>query len=95
MVPKLREIMKIDRAEMRLRISVEAKEAKRVHDRLKALFSSIEVEDWDQGNLEIVGLIDPGSYRAIDELMHKETKNCARMELLSLKVINEGDIEIS
>lgn len=54
MVPKLREIMKIDRAEMRLRISVEAKEAKRAHDRLKALFSNIEVEDWDQGNLEIV-----------------------------------------
>uniref|UniRef100_A0A915BKV1 Ribosome maturation protein SBDS n=1 Tax=Parascaris univalens TaxID=6257 RepID=A0A915BKV1_PARUN len=95
MVPKLREIMKIDRAEMRLRISVEAKEAKRISDRLKALFSNIEVEDWDQGNLEIVGLIDPGSYRAVDELIHKEARNCARMELLSLKVINEGDIEIS
>ncbi|VDM46513.1 unnamed protein product [Toxocara canis] len=95
MIPKLRETMKIDRAEMRLRISVEAKEAKRMHERLKNLFSNVEVEDWDQGSLEIVGLIEPGSYRLIDELLRKETKNNGRMELLSLKVINEGDIEIS
>lgn len=54
MIPKLRESMKIDRAEMRLRVSVEAKEAKHMHDRLKSMFKSVEVEDWDQGNLEIV-----------------------------------------
>lgn len=53
-IPKLRESMKIDRAEMRLRVSVEAKEAKRMHDRLKGMFTKIEVEDWEQGNLEMV-----------------------------------------
>lgn len=46
--------MKIDRAEMRLRVSIEAKEAKRMHDRLKAMFTKIEVEDWERGNLEMV-----------------------------------------
>uniref|UniRef100_A0A183DVI9 SBDS_C domain-containing protein n=1 Tax=Gongylonema pulchrum TaxID=637853 RepID=A0A183DVI9_9BILA len=55
-IPKLRETMKIDRAEMRLRVAVEAKEAKHMHDRLKSLFKCIEVEDWDRGNLEMVGL---------------------------------------
>lgn len=96
MIPKLRESMKIDRAEMRLRAAVEAKDAKKVHDRLKALFKSTEVEDWDaQGNLEMVGLIDPGSYRSLDELLRKDAKTSGRLELLSLKVINEGDIEIS
>lgn len=94
-IPKLRESMKIDRAEMRLRVSVEAKEAKRVHDRLKGMFTKIEVEDWDQGNLEIVGLIDPGAYRSVEELLQKETRKTGHLELLALKVVGEGDIEIS
>ncbi|VDO21564.1 unnamed protein product [Brugia timori] len=94
-IPKLRELMKIDRAEMRLRVSVEAKEAKRMHDRLKGMFTEIEVEDWEQGNLEMVGLIDPGTYRLVEELLQKETKKAGRLELLTLKVIGEGDVEIS
>lgn len=58
MIPKLRETMKIDRAEMRLRTSVDSKEAKKVHTKLRALFKTIEVEDWDaHGNLELVSLI--------------------------------------
>ncbi|VDD91035.1 unnamed protein product [Enterobius vermicularis] len=96
MIPKLRETMKIDRAEMRLRTSVDSKEAKKVHTKLRALFKTIEVEDWDaHGNLELIGLIDPGSYRVVDELLRKDAKNAGRLELLSLKVINDGDIEIS
>uniref|UniRef100_A0A915Q4K7 Ribosome maturation protein SBDS n=1 Tax=Setaria digitata TaxID=48799 RepID=A0A915Q4K7_9BILA len=94
-IPKLRESMRIDRAEMRLRVSVEAKEAKRVHDRLKGMFTKVEVEDWDQGNLEMVGLIDPGAYRSVEELLQKEIKKTGHLELLALKVIGEGDIEIS
>ncbi|MFH4976108.1 hypothetical protein AB6A40_002817 [Gnathostoma spinigerum] len=95
MIPKLRESMKIDRADMRVRVAVEAKEAKHMHDRLKNLFSSVEVEDWDKGSLEMVGLIEPGSYRKIDELLHKESKSNAHIEILSLKVVSEGDVEIS
>ncbi|KAM3723332.1 Ribosome maturation protein SBDS [Dirofilaria immitis] len=89
-IPKLRESIKIDRAEMRLRVSVEAKEAKRIHDRLKGMFTKIEVEDWDQGSLEMVGLIDPGAYRSVEELLQKETKKTGHLELLALKVISEA-----
>lgn len=46
--------MKIDRANMRVRVSIPHKEAKIVHDRLKSLFKTIEVEDWEAGDLEMV-----------------------------------------
>lgn len=39
---------------MRLRVAIPAKEAKVLHDKLKALFDDVEVEDWEQGDLEIV-----------------------------------------
>lgn len=46
--------MAIDRANMRIRVSIPSKNAKNVHDRLKSLFTSIEVEDWEKGDLAIV-----------------------------------------
>ncbi len=52
-IPKLRESMKIDRAKMKVSVSIPAKEAKLVHDKIKALFASVEVEDWEKGDLEM------------------------------------------
>uniref|UniRef100_A0AC34RSG1 Ribosome maturation protein SBDS n=1 Tax=Panagrolaimus sp. JU765 TaxID=591449 RepID=A0AC34RSG1_9BILA len=94
-IPKLREHIKIDRAKMRLRIGIPSKEAKSLHNRVKSLFESVEVENWDEGSLEMVGLIDPGKYKQAEELIRKETKNEGVLELLSLKVVNEGEVEIS
>lgn len=87
--------MKIERAKMRIRVAIPAKEAKALHSRVKGLFESVEVEDWDEGALDIVGLIDPGKYRVVEELVRQETKNHGQLELLSLKVVNEGEVEIS
>ena len=54
MIPKLRENLKIDRAKMRVRVSVPAKHAKSVHGKLKGFFETVEIEDWEKGNLEMV-----------------------------------------
>ncbi|KAE9556738.1 hypothetical protein FO519_000144 [Halicephalobus sp. NKZ332] len=94
-IPKLREHIKIDRAKMRLRIAIPSKEAKSLHDRIKNLFESVEVENWEEGAFDIVGLIDPGKYKVAEELIRKETRSEGTLELLSLKVVNEGEIEIS
>jgi len=94
-IPKLQESMKIERAKMRIRVAIPAKEAKPLHNRVKGLFESVEVEDWDEGALDIVGLIDPGKYKIVEELVKQDTKNHGVIELLSLKVINEGEVEIS
>ncbi|KAH7731282.1 shwachman-Bodian-Diamond syndrome [Aphelenchoides avenae] len=94
-IPKLRETMKIDRAKMRLRVAIPAKEAKMLHDKLKALFSDVEVEDWEKGDLEIVGLVEPGNYRTIAEMIKAETRSHGQLELLSLKVVNDAEVEIA
>uniref|UniRef100_A0A914HEM2 Ribosome maturation protein SBDS n=1 Tax=Globodera rostochiensis TaxID=31243 RepID=A0A914HEM2_GLORO len=98
MIPKLRESLKIDRAKMRIRVSVPGKNAKMLHSKLKAYFDTVEVEDWDKGDLEMVGLIEPGSYKAIVELVKgdkKEKLEQIGLELLSLKVIGENEVEVS
>jgi len=98
MIPKLRENMKIDRAKMRIRVSLESKDAKIIHDRLKSYFDQVEVEDWDKGHLELVGLVEPGNYKSIIEITkgdNKKPEHGHSVELLSLKVIDETEIQIA
>lgn len=46
--------MEIERAQMRLRLIIPSKEAKRVHEKLKASIAAVESEDWQGGDLEMV-----------------------------------------
>ncbi|XP_060903137.1 ribosome maturation protein SBDS [Labrus mixtus] len=89
-IRQLTETMQIQRAHMRLRLVLPAKEAKRLKEKLKPLVQVVESEDFDE-ELEMVCLVDPGCYREIDELIRCETKGRGSLEVLSLKDVEEGD----
>ncbi|XP_073521233.1 ribosome maturation protein SBDS [Phyllobates terribilis] len=89
-IKQLKETMQIERAHMRLRFILPAKDGKRLKEKLKPLIKHIESEDFDQ-ELEIVCLIDPGCFREIDELIRCETRGKGTLEVLSLKDVEEGD----
>nr|XP_042713728.1 ribosome maturation protein SBDS isoform X3 [Chrysemys picta bellii] len=89
-IRQLKETMQIERAHMRLRFILPAKEGKKLKEKLKPLIKVIESEDFDE-QLEIVCLIDPGCFREIDELIRCETKGKGSLEVLSLKDVEEGD----
>lgn len=89
-IRQLKETMEIQRAHMRLRLMLPAKEAKRLKEKLKPLLQIVESEDFDE-ELEMVVLVDPGCYREIDELIRCETKGRGSLEVLSLKDVEEGD----
>ncbi|PIK46673.1 putative ribosome maturation protein SBDS-like isoform 1 [Apostichopus japonicus] len=80
----------IDRAEMKLKITLPGKEAKKIKTKLTPLIKKIDEEDFAQ-NLEMVCLVDPGSFRAIDEMIQKETRGRGSLEVISLKEMEEGD----
>ena len=56
-IKQLKETMEIERAQMRLRLFVPSKEAKRIQEKLKPNISVIESEDWQGGDLEMVRTI--------------------------------------
>ncbi|NXY08760.1 SBDS protein, partial [Pteruthius melanotis] len=89
-IRQLKETMQIERAHMRLRFILPAKEGKKLKEKLKPLIKVIESEDF-QEQLEIVCLIDPGCFREIDELIRSETKGKGSLEVLNLKDVEEGD----
>ncbi|KAL1917344.1 uncharacterized protein VTP21DRAFT_5000 [Calcarisporiella thermophila] len=92
-IKKLQEskIIPIQRAQMRLRVALPAKEAKRIKEKLASLTSKIEEEDTAGSEYEMICLIDPGHFRVINELVQQEAKGKGQVELLSLRDIHEGE----
>lgn len=89
-IKQLKESIQIQRAHMRLRFVLPAKDGKRLKEKLRPLIKAVEDEDFDD-QLEMVCLIDPGCFREIDELIRCETKGKGTLEVLSLKDVEEGD----
>lgn len=90
-IPQLKTVIPLERAQMRLKVTVSGKEARKLREKIIKLATTVESEDWDSGTLDLICLIDPGQYRKIDELVRSETKGTGLLELLNLKEITEGD----
>ncbi|XP_012264011.1 ribosome maturation protein SBDS [Athalia rosae] len=90
-IPQLKAVMPLERAQMRLRVLISGKEARKLREKIVKHATTVENENWDGGNLNLVCLIDPGQYRDIDELVRTETKGSGILELINLKEITEGD----
>lgn len=82
--------LNIRRAHMRLKISIPAKDGKKVREKIKKLATKIEEEDFTE-DLEMMFLIDPGCFRDVDEIVRSETKGRGHLEVVSLKDINDEE----
>ncbi|XP_015604491.1 ribosome maturation protein SBDS [Cephus cinctus] len=90
-IQQLKTVMPLERAQMRLRVLITGKEARKLREKIMKLAAKVESEDWDSGSLNLICLIDPGQYREIDELVRSETKGHGILELLNLKEVTEGE----
>ncbi|KAL2915389.1 hypothetical protein HK105_205005 [Polyrhizophydium stewartii] len=76
-------LIPIARAQMRVRITMPAKEGKRIKERIMELVAHSEEEDWGD-DYELIAVIDPGSMRKIGDLLQQETKGRGQIEVLTL-----------
>lgn len=90
-IPVLKETMPLERAQMRVRITLSGKEARKIRDKIAALTSTNEQEEWSGGTVVIVSLIDPGQFRVLDAIISQETRGNGQMELVNLKEMKEGE----
>lgn len=82
----LKESIPIERAQMRLRVTLKGKDSKKWKEKLlKFEGLNMEKEDRVEDELTIIILVDPGHYKGIDELIRTETKGSGVLEILSYK----------
>lgn len=84
-IPLLRESIPLERASMRVRVVFTGKEVKKLKVKVVKMFATIEEDDFDEGSVTLVGLIDPGQYRLLDDAI----RPVGSLELLNLKEIVE------
>lgn len=56
MIPQLKATMPLERAQMRLRIVISGKEARKLRDKVVKLTSKVENEEWTDGELNLVNI---------------------------------------
>ncbi|KAI9034344.1 ribosome maturation protein SBDS-like protein [Hyaloraphidium curvatum] len=80
----------IERAQMKVKVVMPPKDAKRIKEKLHA--ATAEIEDEEMGDdYEMIALIDPGSFKILHELIQAETKGKGMLEVLSVKETNTTD----
>lgn len=80
----------IERARMRIRITMPNKDGKKIKEKVVALLDKVEDEDWSD-EWECIAAINPGALRVINELIEAEIKGRGKVETLNFTSIREGD----
>ena len=52
---------------------------------------TIEEEDWEDGDLEIICTIQPGVFRDVDEAVRGQSKGKGQVEIMSVKTVDTSD----
>ncbi len=80
----------IERARMRIRITMPNKDGKKIKDKILPLTDKVEDEDWSD-EWELIAFIDPGALKTINELIETEIKGRGNVETLNFTTVREGD----
>lgn len=87
----LKEVIPIQRAQMRLKITYAVSDSKKLKEVLKSSIAVNEGEEQEEEEkVSLTCLIDPGAYRKVDEDVRAATKGKGTIEVLSLAVA-DGD----
>ncbi|KAG9621807.1 Shwachman-Bodian-diamond syndrome protein, partial [Aureobasidium melanogenum] len=62
-----------------------------VKDRILGYIEQVESQDMMGEEWEVVGFVEPGSFKPLSEFVSGQTKGRARAEVLDMAVMNEGD----
>ncbi|KAI0079045.1 Shwachman-Bodian-diamond syndrome protein [Panus rudis PR-1116 ss-1] len=73
----------IQRARMRVRVTLPAAEGARLHDDIIKLAEKVEEDQTNEKQWESVMLIDPSQFRVINEILQKECKGKGRLETMT------------
>ncbi|KAF9454933.1 Shwachman-Bodian-diamond syndrome protein [Macrolepiota fuliginosa MF-IS2] len=73
----------IQRARMRVRVTVPTADSQRLRDDIVKHGEKVEHEETHEQEWDVTMLIDPSAFRSINELLQKECKNRGRIETLT------------
>jgi len=85
--------IQIQQAQMRVQLTLPAKDAKKVKEKINKLPTPVHIdsEEFMGASMQLICSIDPGLFRELDDILGSETRGQGQLELLSLMDVAEGD----
>lgn len=62
-----------------------------VKDRILSYIEQIESQEMDGDEWEVIGFVEPGSFKQLGDFIGTQTKGRARAEVLDMAVVHEND----
>lgn len=90
----LKEHLPLERASMRIKLIIPVPLSKAVKAKLKKLELKAEKEAKVEDDIVLEFLVDPGHFRAIDDVLRDETKGQGRLELIDLKEVVDSEEQL-
>jgi len=73
----------IQRARMRVRVTMPTKDGKHLREQLIEGAETVEVDEMGEEEWEAIMLIDPSQFKVVNDILQKECKNRGRIETMS------------
>jgi len=93
-VPKLKEVIPLSRAQMRLKIVVPFKDFRKLDKKINKMKLTKESEEKTDDTTTLIYLVDPGEYRNLDEIVKNDTQGRGQLEILSLKEVDDSEQQL-
>lgn len=90
-IGKLKETLQIERAQMRIKITIPIRGANKVKKLLTKAAVTTESDEVVGEETVLVILMDPGQYRNIEDLVKSETAGAGSVEVLNLKEVRDDE----
>lgn len=81
----------IERAKMRIRITLPRAAAPKTIKPLIEGMITIEDEEWDDGDLELTCVLDPGAFRTVSDIVSSKSKGQGVLEITSVTTVETSD----
>ncbi len=80
----LKKSIPLERANMRVKVAISGKDAKKMKDKLVQHCVKVEDETWNNGNLTLVAIIVPGSLSLICDIISADSKGTGKLDVLNV-----------
>lgn len=89
----LKDHIRLERCNMRIKLVVFGKDAKKMKEKIVPYCVTVEEEIWNGATLSLVGIVLPGSLQTISDIITKDSKGTGKLDILNFENVIDVDSE--
>lgn len=89
----LNEHIQLERSNMRIKLVIFGKDAKKMKDKIVPFCATVEEEIWNGATLSLIAVIVPGSLQKISDIIVKDSRGTGKLDILNVEKVIDVESE--